>query len=120
MQIERPANNYDIVVVGAGMVGASFANLLATALGEQCYSILVVEAVAARTPEQPSFDARSTALSFGSRKIFARMQAWEQLTELVTPIHEIQVSDQGHFGSVLMSHREHHHLPMKAFRGGLG
>jgi 2-octaprenyl-6-methoxyphenol hydroxylase len=107
MQIERPASYYDIVVVGAGMVGASFANLLARALGEQSYSMLVVEAVATRAPEQPSFDARSTALSFGSRKIFSRMQAWEQLAELVTPIQVIQVSDQGHFGSVLMSHREH-------------
>ena len=107
MLIERPNSYYDIVVVGAGMVGASFSNLLARALGERCYSMLVVEAVAARAPEQPSFDARSTALSFGSRKIFSRMQAWEQLAELITPIHEIQVSDQGHFGSVLMSHREH-------------
>lgn len=107
MKIEKPDSHYDIVVVGAGMVGASFSNLLAQTLGNDCYSILAVEAVLPQAGEQPSFDARSTALSFGSRKIFTRMQAWEELADVVTAIREIQVSDQGHFGAVKMSHEEH-------------
>ena len=107
MHITRPAESYDIVVIGAGMVGASFTQLLATSLGEQKLSVLVVEAVAPASSEQPSFDSRSTALSFGSRKIFERMGVWQELAGSATPIKQIQVSDQGHFGSAWLDCEEH-------------
>ena len=57
--------NYKIVVVGGGMVGATFAIALIKALGEDCPKILVVEAAETLTQKKyaPSFDARSTALS---------------------------------------------------------
>lgn len=110
MRIEQPAAEYDIVVVGAGMVGASFACLLQQALGESTKDVrtLIVDAVAPSAPAQPSFDARSTALSYGSRKIFQRMGLWQELEPQATAITEIQVSDQGHFGSARLSHSEHH------------
>lgn len=107
MQVKKPASEYDIVVVGAGMVGASFATLLAKSRFGARHSILAVEAVAPTSTEQPSFDARSTALSFGSSKIFSRMGIWDELSPVVTPIREIQVSDSGHLGSVTLSCDEH-------------
>ncbi|GAB5499417.1 MAG: 2-octaprenyl-6-methoxyphenyl hydroxylase [Pseudohongiellaceae bacterium] len=107
MQIDRPRQQYDITVVGAGMVGACFARLLSETLGQSGYSILAVEAVAPAAAEQPSFDARSTALSWGSRKIFQRMGLWAELQAVTTPIREIRVSDQGHFGSAQIDCREH-------------
>jgi len=107
MQINQPASHYDIVVIGAGMVGASFAQFLNNELRNTKLSILVVEAVAPASSEQPSFDARSTALSFGSRKIFERMGVWESLAEHTAPIQKIQVSDRGHFGSAWLDCAEH-------------
>lgn len=107
MKVDRPRAQYDITVVGAGMVGASFARLLSRQLGESGYSILVVEAVAAASIEQPSFDSRSTAVSFGSAKIFQHMGVWDQLQPSTTAIEEIRVSDQGHFGSAQLHSREH-------------
>lgn len=107
MQISEPTDSYDIVVVGAGMVGASFAQLLASGLAGKKLSVLVVEAVQQAAAEQPSFDARSTALSFGSRKIFERMGIWSSIAEQATPIHKIQVSDRGHFGSAWLDCAEH-------------
>lgn len=107
MLIHQPKQHYDITVVGAGMVGASFARLLTELHGQAGYSILVVEAVAPADAEQPSFDARSTALSWGSRKIFQRMGVWDELQTVTTAIHEIQVSDQGHFGAAQINCREH-------------
>ncbi|NKB34846.1 MAG: 2-octaprenyl-6-methoxyphenyl hydroxylase [Pseudomonadales bacterium] len=105
MNINSPESSYDIVVVGGGMVGASFAQALSQNLGEHCPKILVVEATApkAESSAQPSFDARSTALSFGSRKIYESMQLWEKLEQRVSAIHEIQVSDRGRFGSTQLS-----------------
>lgn len=107
MQIDTPRAEYDITVIGAGMVGASFARLLSRQLGDSGYSILVVEAVAPASAGQPSFDDRSTAVSFGSRKIFQHMGVWEQLQPVTTAIQEIRVSDQGHFGSAQLHSREH-------------
>ncbi len=103
MRIDTPSEQYDIVVVGGGLVGASFA----CAVAREGLSVLVVEAVApANEPAQPSFDARSTALSFGSRQIFDGMGLWQELAPAVTPIQHILVSDKGHLGSVELDHEE--------------
>lgn len=109
MQVATPEASYDLVVVGAGMVGASFCCALEnSALGESL-SILVVEATPPSTDvsKQSSFDARSTALSYGSRKIFEDFGVWQELGAAVAAIHEIQVSDRGRFGSVRLSREEH-------------
>ena len=100
------ADHYDIVVVGGGLVGASFALHLEKE-NDAKLSILIVEAVAAEAPNQPSFDARSTALSWSSREFFAQAGLWDALATEATAIHDIHVSDQGRFGSASLSHTEH-------------
>ena len=86
-------------------MGASFA----LDLHQRCpnLSVCIVEAVAIDDLDnQPSFDARSTALSWGTRAIYESMGLWDQLQEVVTPIEEIQVSDRGHFGVTHLHHSE--------------
>ena len=109
MQIKSAKEHYDIVIVGGGMVGASFACALDRAAADKNVSILVVEASTLSNcpPIQPSFDARSTALSFGSSKILEWAGLWTDLLKVVTPIKQIHVSDKGHFGSALLNHEEH-------------
>ncbi|MCB1669701.1 MAG: 2-octaprenyl-6-methoxyphenyl hydroxylase [Gammaproteobacteria bacterium] len=103
MLVQKPGTHYDVIVIGAGMVGASFALALRRSLPGR-NSVLVVEA--ARTdPGQsssPSFDDRSTALSFGSSRILQQIDLWPGLVDQITPIHRIHVSDRGHFGSALL------------------
>lgn len=107
MQAQTLAAQYDVVVVGGGLVGASFALNLAQQTKDSGYSILVVEAVDSKNfDQQPSFDSRSTALSFGSRQIFETMKLWSAIAPLVEPIVEIQVSDRGHFGRTTLSSAE--------------
>ncbi len=86
--------DYDILIIGGGMVGAS----LAIALRDQPLRIAMVEAAPFRAASQPSYDDRAIALSQGSRRIFAAMGVWDTLAPAATPIEHIHVSDQGHFG----------------------
>lgn len=108
MQISNPDKFYDLVVVGAGMVGASFCCALENLLRESPISVLVIEAIAPNNglAKQSSFDARSTALSFGSRKIFEEFAVWQELGAAVSAIDEIQVSDRGRLGAVSLSAQE--------------
>lgn len=93
------ANNYDLIIVGGGMVGAS----LAIALKNSTLRIALVEAVSAQSYTQPSYDDRGIALSYGSQRIFESLGLWTQLTTHSTPIGNIHVSDRGHFGVTRLS-----------------
>jgi 2-octaprenyl-6-methoxyphenol hydroxylase len=87
--------DFDVLIIGGGMVGAS----LALALRHSGLRLGVIEAVAYGSAQQPSYDDRTVALAYGSRRIFTAMQAWQRIEALgVTPIERIHVSDRGHFG----------------------
>ena len=75
---KSPNNKYQIVVVGGGMVRATFAIALSEILESDCPPILIVEAASAenRDKSAPNYDARSTALSFGSREILENSGIW--------------------------------------------
>lgn len=85
---------YDIVIIGGGMVGAT----MAVALSGQGLRIAIVEAFPFRSDQQPSYDARSIALAYGSHKIFDAIGVWDDMHDDATKIHKIHISDQGQFG----------------------
>jgi 2-octaprenyl-6-methoxyphenol hydroxylase len=86
---------YDVVIVGGGPTGAA----LAIALRHSGLAVLVLEA---RPVASGSNDARTLAMSYGSRLILERLGIWSQL-EPVTPIESIHVSQRGGFGRTLLS-----------------
>ena len=92
----------DIAIVGGGMVGAS----LAAALAALKFSVVVIEAVPTAAAGQPSFDARTTALSNGSRRILTGLRVWDEVARETTPIERVHVSEQGRFGSAVIDARE--------------
>ncbi len=94
--------DYDILIIGGGMVGAS----LAIALRDQPLRIAMVEAVPFRSASQPSYDDRAIALSQGSRRIFDAMGVWDALAPAATAIERIHISDQGHFGITRLDAQE--------------
>lgn len=98
----------DIVIAGGGMVGVSLALHLGEVMSAKT-SICLIEnfalpaAEASGKPEyHPSFDARSTALSYSSRLIYEKMGVWDDLQEWLCPIRTIHVSTRGRFGSTVM------------------
>ena len=92
--MSRSKSSYDIVIVGGGMIGTS----LALALEPLGLRVAVVEAVARKESQQPSFDDRSTALSRSTQRMFEAMNLWEAVVAASTPIANIHVSDKGRFG----------------------
>lgn len=113
--------SYDIAIIGGGLVGASLACALEGFAREHNWSIAVVEAVAtAHSPSgdaeadaapaeiKTSYDARSTALSWGTRHIYEQIGLWQQLEPHVAAIKQIHVSDKGHLGATRLNAADHH------------
>jgi 2-octaprenyl-6-methoxyphenol hydroxylase len=93
----------DVAIAGGGMVGAS----LALALAGTRLKVMLIEAVAANSAAQPSFDDRSTALGNGARQILQTLGVWNQIAPAAAPIREIHISDAGHFGFARLNAAEH-------------
>ena len=79
------STHYDIVIAGGGMVGISLALYLGETLSAET-RICLVEGFpfpeplpGHRADYHPSFDARSTALSYSSKLIYQRLGVWENL-----------------------------------------
>lgn len=89
--------DYDLVIVGAGMVGISLALMLARQ-GHN-WRVLIVEARAADGDgNELTFDARSTALSSTTQKIFQQLGVWQGLQWHANALDCIHVSDRGYPG----------------------
>jgi 2-octaprenyl-6-methoxyphenol hydroxylase len=86
--------DYDVAIVGGGMVGAS----LALALRGLPLSVLLIEGFAPDSASQPSFDDRTTALGNGTRRIFEALGVWPAMAADAGAIRTIHVSDRGRFG----------------------
>ena len=90
---------FDIAIIGGGMVGTSLASLLAASQPQLRIALIEAQpfARADETHFQPSFDARSTALSYGTANILRELGLWDLLQQHITPIAQVHVSDRGHF-----------------------
>ncbi|MBU2873395.1 2-octaprenyl-6-methoxyphenyl hydroxylase [Marinobacter salexigens] len=100
----------DVIIAGGGLAGATLA--LALTRVAPALSVTVVEAFplsADALPDsyQPSYDARSTALAWGSRLIFEELGLWHRISEHATPIQHIHVSDRGRFGATRLNAQEY-------------
>ncbi|MCW8195423.1 2-octaprenyl-6-methoxyphenyl hydroxylase [Proteobacteria bacterium 005FR1] len=106
---DTPVETTDIAIVGGGMVGISLALLLARQNPER--RIVLIESFGfadeSERPFQSSFDARSTALSAGSRQILERCGLWQNLAGHLTCIRRVHVSDKGHFGGSTIDAQEY-------------
>lgn len=88
---------HDIIIIGGGLVGAG----LAVALRDTELNIALVDA---KLPA--SNDVRLFALNAGSCQFLENLGLWSQLAKHATPIHQVHVSHQGHFGSVRLKRED--------------
>lgn len=89
---------YDLVIVGAGPVGATLA-LAAARLG---FSVALVEKTIFDSRQQPAFDERHLGFSRSTKLALDAMGIWSAMESEASSIGRIHVSAQGQFGSVVM------------------
>ncbi len=91
--IKNPQADYDVTIVGGGVVGAT----LACALGNSTLRIAVIESQAPPAVwAKESRDVRVSALTSGSVRIFSALGVWQSMVaERVSPFREMHVWDAG-------------------------
>ncbi len=98
------ADEYDIVILGAGPVGSTLALLLA---GTR-HRVLLLEQ---RSLDAGQNDPRALALSEGARQLLAPENAWPVPTGQgdgrCTPIETIHISQNGGFGRTLIDRKDY-------------
>ena len=93
-----------IGIIGAGMSGLLTAGACDQAFGGECQIILFDQADLQldRPMSQPSFDDRSTALSYPTLEYFGALGLTE-IVQSVCPIDTIHVSNKGRLGSAVLT-----------------
>lgn len=91
-------SDYDIIIIGNGIVGAS----VACALAALNLSIAIIDQKSmgkTAISADNEADGRKIALSFGSYKILQHLQIWPRLSKHTTPIKQVHISKKGSFAS---------------------
>lgn len=90
--------HYDVIIVGAGMVGTA----MAVALGQQGLSVALVNNTVPQLEwESGGFDSRVSAITRVSQNLFKQLGAWEEMESLrVSPYTDMHVWDASGNGKI--------------------
>ncbi|UTA48438.1 2-octaprenyl-6-methoxyphenyl hydroxylase [Simiduia sp. 21SJ11W-1] len=103
----EPEFETDVTLIGAGMVGATAALLLAKRIPGLRIRLLERFDIFSQRAPQPSFDQRATAVAAGSWALLQALDLEPELGPLSGEITEVQVSDRGHWGHAHIRAAEH-------------
>lgn len=101
------AKQFDVVIIGGGMAGASCA--LGLKQSNNQLSIAVIEANEVSADYHPSFDDRSIALAQQSVQYLKSINAFDCQAPFAAAIKKVTVSDRGHFGKTHIDCQEYGH-----------
>jgi 2-octaprenyl-6-methoxyphenol hydroxylase len=87
--MDRAADDFDVVIAGGGMAGAT----LALALAQARLRVAVVDAAAPDTRVAPAFDGRTSAVAFANFRQWRALGLGEALSAQAQPITEILITD---------------------------
>jgi 2-octaprenyl-6-methoxyphenol hydroxylase len=89
--------DYDLLIVGAGVVGSS----LALALAHLPLKIALIEQMPFRL-DVPLSDSKPIALNVASCRILQTLMLWPALADYANPIEQVHISQQACFGQARM------------------
>ncbi|MDO8939810.1 MAG: 2-octaprenyl-6-methoxyphenyl hydroxylase [Methylicorpusculum sp.] len=92
-------SDYDVLIAGGGLAG----NCLALALKDSGLNIAIVEAQTLKQIQESPAGDRALALASGTVELLEDLGIWHGIREMATPIVNIHVSDQGHFGKTRLA-----------------
>ena len=81
----------DVVIVGGGPAGCSLAALLAA----NDVTAICIDQDDPETTLKGDFDGRTTAISYGSRRVIDACGVWDGLADEACPIKDIQIMENG-------------------------
>lgn len=89
--------HYDVIILGGGLVGLTFANLCA----EKTLKVVVIEANPLTLDWQEETDLRCSAITRASKTLFKSLGCWEAITHhKVSPYCRMTVWDKLGFGEI--------------------
>ncbi|MFK8011628.1 MAG: 2-octaprenyl-6-methoxyphenyl hydroxylase [Marinicellaceae bacterium] len=88
--------DFDITIVGGGLVGMA----AALALSKYDLKICLLESIAGDDTFHPSYDDRTLVVNKASICFWKNIGVWQKVVEHITPIKKVHVSSKGYFGSV--------------------
>ena len=95
--------NFDIVIVGGGLVGMS----LAVGLAKSPCKVLLLEQNQAAPLHDNVLDLRTTGLTRSSEKMFEQAGVWQEIATAATGIQRLDISEQGNFGGARIDANQH-------------
>ena len=82
--------DYDIAIIGGGLVGAA----LACALGDSKLRVGIIESQPAAPTPADEYDVRVSAITLASRALFENIGAWKAMQERrISPLREMHIWD---------------------------
>lgn len=94
------ANDFDVLIIGGGLVGG----VAARALADAGFDVAVVDGSPPEDAVSAAFDGRASAIAAASRRFLSNIGVWQHLKAEVAPILEIRVADGA---SPLFLHYDH-------------
>ena len=94
---------YDVVIVGGGLIGMS----MAAALAATPLKILLLEQAKMAPVHANLLDLRTTGLTHSSKNVLSNAGVWPALSQYATPIEELEISEVGRMGCARISGNEH-------------
>lgn len=94
---------YDVVIVGGGLIGMS----MAAALAATPLKILLLEQEQMAAVHANLLDLRTTGLTCSSKKVLTEAGVWPDLVQYATPIEQLEISEVGRMGCARIDGDEH-------------
>jgi 2-octaprenyl-6-methoxyphenol hydroxylase len=95
--------HYDILIVGAGIVGSS----LVLALSHLPLRVALIEKTSFKLEDFiPTAESKAIALNHASMRILRRLLPWTEVSAYANPIETVHISEQGCFASARIKARE--------------